>query len=105
METYDVVQKLQRFIVDHDLPKTDIALYGIKCPYCGKSDRIRGLEDPNELEGIIDPEDIKTYSGYCVALSLPMGSLGCVQVLSKSPQDLCEGGEGRGYTLVHVVFS
>lgn len=76
METYNVVQKLQRFITDHDLPKTDIALYGIKCPYCGKSDRIRELEDPDELEGIIDPEDIKTYSDCCVALSLPMGSLG-----------------------------
>ena len=76
METLDVVQKLQRFIADHDLPKTDIALYGIKCPYCGKSDRIRKLEAPDELEGIIDPEDIKTYSDCCVALSLPMGSLG-----------------------------
>ena len=76
METLDIVQKLQQFIVDHDLPKTDIALYGIKCPYCGKSDRIRELEAPNELEGIIDPEDAKTYSDCCVALSLSMGSLG-----------------------------
>jgi len=76
METFNLVQKLQQFIADHDLPKTDIALYGIKCPYCGKSDRIREIEDPNELEGIIDPEDIKTYSDCRVALSLTAGSLG-----------------------------
>lgn len=76
MEAYDVVQKLQRFIADHDLPKTDIALYGIRCPYCGKSDRIREVEDPDELEGIIDPEEIKTYSDCCMALSLSTGALG-----------------------------
>ena len=76
METLDIVQKLQRFIADNDLPKTDIALYGIKCPYCGKTDRIRELENPNELEGVIDSEDINTCSDCCVALSLPMGSLG-----------------------------
>ncbi len=91
METYDVIQKLQRFITDHDLPKTDIALHGIKCPYCGKSARIRELENPNELGGAVDPEDIKIYSGYCVALSLPMGSLGvckfCQNPLRISPKE------------------
>lgn len=78
METHDIVRKLQRFIADHDLPKTDIALYGIKCPYCGKSDRIRKLEDPDELEGIIDPEKIKIFSDCCVALSLPVGVTRCM---------------------------
>ena len=76
METHDIIHKLQRFISDHDLPQTDIALYGIRCPYCGKSDRIRELEAPNELKGVIDPEGIMTYSGYCGALSLSKGSLG-----------------------------
>jgi hypothetical protein len=47
METNEIVQKFQQFVVDHGLPKTDMALFGIKCPYCGKSDRIRQLEDPD----------------------------------------------------------
>lgn len=38
------VQKLRQFVIDHGLPKTDMALFGIKCLYCGKSDRIRQLE-------------------------------------------------------------
>ena len=95
METLDVVQKLQRFIADHDLPKTDIALYGIKCPYCGKSDRIRELEDPNELEGVIDPEDIKTYSDCCVALSLSMGSLGVCKFCQNPLRISVKGGKAE----------
>ena len=76
MDTNDVVQHLQRFIIDHGLPRTDMALFGIKCPYCGKSDRIRQLEAPGELQGGIDPEDIKKYAGYWANLTQSEGSLG-----------------------------
>ena len=61
METNEVVQRLQQFILDNGLPKTDMALFGVKCPYCGKSDRIRQLENPEELHGKSDLEDIQRY--------------------------------------------
>ncbi len=64
METNEVVQRLQQFILDHGLPKTDVALFGVKCPYCGKSDRIRQLENPEELHGKSDSEDIQKYSDF-----------------------------------------
>jgi hypothetical protein len=62
MEFNESVQKLRQFVIDHGLPKTDMALFGIKCLYCGKSDRIRQLEIPDELYGKIDPLDFETYS-------------------------------------------
>jgi len=62
MESNEAVQILQQFILDNGLPKTDMALFGVKCPYCGKSDRIRQLENPEELHGKSDLEDIQRYS-------------------------------------------
>jgi hypothetical protein len=62
METKETVEKLRRLIMNHGLPGTDMALFGIKCPYCGKSDRIRKLEAPDELEGGLDPDDMEEYS-------------------------------------------
>ncbi len=76
MDTNEVVQHLQQFIIDHDLPGTDMALFGIKCPYCGKSDRIRQLEEPEELHGGIDPEDIKKYADFWANFTQSKGSLG-----------------------------
>jgi hypothetical protein len=62
MEFNESVQKLQQFVIDHGLPKTDMALFGIKCLYCGKSDRIRQLESPDQLHEKMDPKDTKRYS-------------------------------------------
>lgn len=62
MESNEAIQILQQFILDNGLPKTDMALFGVKCPYCGKSDRIRQLENPEELHGKSDLEDIQRYS-------------------------------------------
>lgn len=62
MESNEAIQILQQFILDNSLPKTDMALFGVKCPYCGKSDRIRQLENPEELHGKSDLEDIQRYS-------------------------------------------
>ena len=49
METNEAAEVLKTFVLTHGLPKTDMALFGIKCPYCGKSDRIRELEEPDAL--------------------------------------------------------
>ncbi len=76
MGTNEAVEKLQQFILDRDLPKTDMALFGIRCPYCGKSDRIRQLEAPDELHGVMDPEDIKKYTALWMNLAQSSESLG-----------------------------
>ncbi|MGD9034123.1 MAG: hypothetical protein PVH02_15750 [Desulfobacteraceae bacterium] len=72
----DVLQELQKFVIENGLPKTDMALFGIKCPYCGKSDRIRQLEDPDELPEGMDPEVIKRYEELWKNLTQSSGSLG-----------------------------
>jgi hypothetical protein len=47
--------------MEHGLPLTDMALFGIRCPYCGKSDRVRQLESPDELENDLPPADVEVY--------------------------------------------
>jgi hypothetical protein len=76
MEFNESVQKLRQFVINHGLPKTDMALFGIKCLYCGKSDRIRQLEIPDELYGKIDPLDFETYSDLWMRLAQSGDSLG-----------------------------
>jgi hypothetical protein len=76
MSTNEVIQKLHQFVIEHGLPKTDMALFGIRCPYCGKSDRIRELEDPDELQEGMGPEDIKEYTELWMDLTQSGGSLG-----------------------------
>ncbi len=97
MEINEAVQKLQQFVIDHGLPKTDMALFGIKCPYCGKSDRIRQLEDPDELEEDIDPEDIKKYTELWVNLTQSTESLGVCKFCN-NPLKIFEG-EGTAEAL------
>ena len=60
---HDHIQALKTFVLDKGLPFTDIGLFGLKCPYCGKSDRIRILESPEELQGLLSKEDIAQYRG------------------------------------------
>jgi hypothetical protein len=62
MDRNQAVERLKQFILEHDLPRTDMALFGILCPYCGKSDRIRGLEAPARLGGTIAQEAITRYA-------------------------------------------
>ncbi len=76
MDANDVVQHLQQFIIDHGLPRIDVALFGFKCPYCGKSDRIRQLEEPEKLDGEIEPEDVRKYADFWASLTQAKGSLG-----------------------------
>ncbi len=76
MEFNESVQKLRQFVIEHGLPKTDMALFGIKCLYCGKSDRIRQLEIPDQLYEKMDPLDFETYSDLWKRLTQSGDSLG-----------------------------
>ena len=76
MEFNESVQKLRQFVLNHGLPKTDMALFGIKCLYCGKSDRIRQLESPDQLHEKMDPKDMEKYSDLWMRLAQSGDSLG-----------------------------
>lgn len=76
METNEAAEKLKTFVLTHSLPTTDMALFGIKCPYCGKSDRIRELEEPDVLSEKIDSENMAIYFSLWDQLASLNGSLG-----------------------------
>ena len=76
LDTNQAAEKLKTFVLTHDLPKTDMALFGIKCPYCGKSDRIRELEEPDALSKKIDSENMAIYFSLWDQLARSNGSLG-----------------------------
>jgi len=61
MARHQDVEQLRRFVMEHGLPLTDMALFGVRCPYCGKSDRVRPLERPEELERDLPPDDLEVY--------------------------------------------
>jgi hypothetical protein len=93
----EAVEKLQQFVMAHALPKTDMALFGIKCPYCGKSDRIRQLESPDELQEKMDPEEIKKYSQLWNHLMDDQGFLGVCK-FCHNPLKL-SGADGKAEAL------
>jgi hypothetical protein len=62
LDTREAVEELKKLVIGLGLPMTDMALFGIRCPYCGKSDRIRQLETPGDLTGTIDSESLETYT-------------------------------------------
>lgn len=62
MDKLDAMIGLKGFVMEHDLPKTDMTLFGIKCPYCGKSDRIRQIETPADLNGDLAKPDLERYT-------------------------------------------
>ena len=97
MEFNEMVEKLREFVLQHGLPKTDMALFGIKCPYCGKSDRIRQLEEPEELGGGIQPEEMQKYSYYWKSLTLGESSIGVCK-FCQNPLKI-SGKEGKAETL------
>lgn len=73
MKQDDAVQELQHFILEHGLPKLDLALFGVRCPYCGKSDRIRELPRPDELQGQVGPDAHNRYSDLWLSFERPAG--------------------------------
>ena len=76
MEINEAVEQLKAFALEQSLPQTDMALFGIMCPYCGKSDRIRELEEPDALSAKMDSENMVFYSKLWDQLTSSNGSLG-----------------------------
>jgi hypothetical protein len=75
LEINEAVEELKTFVLTNGLPKTDMALFGIKCPYCGKSDRIRELEEPDELNEKMDSKQMAIYFSLWGQLTRSNGSL------------------------------
>lgn len=62
MGPVELVETLKDFILKNRLPSNDLALFGVLCPLCGKTDRIRQLESPEELSEIFETDD----AGYVI---------------------------------------
>ena len=99
MIPHEVIQKFQQFVIEHGLPKTDMALFGIKCPYCGKSDRIRELEDPDDLRESMEPEDIKKYEELWSHLTKSSGSLGVCKFCNSPLNLFLDQGKAEGFSV------
>ena len=50
MDVFEEVEKLKALILELELPHSDFALFGVMCPYCGKTDRLHKLEEPADVE-------------------------------------------------------
>jgi hypothetical protein len=62
LKDHEAVDQLGRIIITHELPTSDFTLYNIRCPYCGKPDRIRELESPDDLNSRLNSQDLTMYS-------------------------------------------
>jgi hypothetical protein len=49
MADWEDIERYRQLIRELGLPKEDFAIFGLRCPYCGKSDRINRLEKPEDL--------------------------------------------------------
>ena len=49
MDEWEEIERFRAIVVELELPRHDFSLFGVMCPYCGKTDRIHKLEDPSEL--------------------------------------------------------
>jgi hypothetical protein len=79
----DDIEKLQRILIEEGLPQTERAYFGLKCPYCGKSDRIRELESPQSLAGALGSGTLSLYQGLWSRFEAP----GCVLGVCKFCQN------------------
>jgi hypothetical protein len=61
MARHQDIEQLRQFVLEHGLPLADLALFGVRCPYCGKSDRVRALESPEKLETDLPGEERSDY--------------------------------------------
>lgn len=92
MDRLEAMSGLKDFVIEHGLPRTDMALFGVKCPYCGKSDRIRQLEAPDDLNGNLAKPDLERYTSLWTSLAEGEVALGlCKFCLNPLKLDLDEG--------------
>ncbi|MGB9802860.1 hypothetical protein [Desulfofundulus sp.] len=46
----ETIEQFRNLVLTLGLPRTDVVLFGVICPYCGKNDRVRPLDPPEELK-------------------------------------------------------
>ena len=96
MPNHERIEQLRVFAINHGLPKRDMALYDVRCPYCGKSDRIRLLETPEELGKTLGADELDLYEGFWREIAGSTGSPG----ICKFCQNVLKLGEnGRAEPL------
>jgi hypothetical protein len=100
LENLEAIEKLKALIIENNLPQTDMSLFGIKCPYCGKSDRIRKLEPPEDLTDVIESNVLKLYGNLWRQLNPPTAHLGTCK-FCLNPVGLVLS-EGRAKELDHT---
>jgi hypothetical protein len=71
-----IIEQLQKIIIENGLPRTERTIFGLKCPYCGKSDRIRELESPQTLKGSLAFSALSEYLMLWQHVMLPDSTLG-----------------------------
>ncbi len=88
MPHHTSAEVIKRLVMDYELPRREKTLFGVMCPYCGKSDRIRVLEPPGDLEADLPENNRNVYTAAWADLAGPDGSLGicrfCVNILKLS---------------------
>jgi hypothetical protein len=89
---HDAVEAFRRFVLDHELPKTNLSLFGLRCPYCGKSDRIKPLENPETLSGELPAESLNEYSRWWKEFTLEGNDLAFCE-FCRQPLRLLRGSD------------
>ncbi len=64
MSIIETIEDLRQFVMEYGLPATEMTLFGVKCPYCGKSDQIKKLESPDDLTDVIETDALAAYSSF-----------------------------------------
>lgn len=95
MERHAVVEQLKTLIITNGLPQTDMAFFGIKCPYCGKSDRIHKLESPEELPQRVTDEDAAQYGALWHQLNPEASLLGVCKFCLNPSELLVKAGHAK----------
>ena len=76
MPNHERIEQMRSLAINHGLPKTDMALYDVRCPYCGKSDRIMLLETPEELGKTLGADELDSYESIWREIAETTGSIG-----------------------------
>jgi hypothetical protein len=79
MDRNHAIELLQQIILENSQPRTNMALFGLLCPYCGKSDRIHELEAPQRLNGTLAHDALLRYAELWETLAAAEAGLGLCQ--------------------------
>jgi hypothetical protein len=93
---HESLEAVKQLVIEHNLPKKDLALFGIRCPYCGKSDRIRQLEVPESLNGGLEADEMAAYEKLWQLLTPADESLGVCK-FCLNPLRLLANGQAESF--------